>query len=388
MPFCLTRSRSASCEKGDGEMQNFLRTNLCFLLALLMITGFPLAAYAQGDMRYFSGSDYNDVSSEVPNAVITLEGEHGTISDPTLGTSGNPVLITRKGVYRITGSGENVSILVNDEKESGNIYLILDRVSMKNEEACIRVEGADAVIIQCVGDNTLISTAPEKGTIFSRDDLTINGSGSLTIESGNNGIHCNDDLRITGAEISVRAINDGVKANDGIYMDGGSLTVSLSYEGLEAGAIVIQGGEISVTAGDDGINVSAENGDVIISGGSIYINSGGDGIDSNHSIFVEGGVILMEGPENSRNSLFDKGDNADAVLSISGGTVLAAGSSAKAKNFDTGSQCSVLMEVKGQPGDTISVDDGSGISLTAGKSFTCILYSSPTFTSDNTVNIS
>ena len=107
----------------------------------------------------FSDGDYQDVSSQTPDAEITLDGSTGTLSDTTRGSSGSTVTVTAKGVYRVTGSSENVTILINDEKESGNIYLVLDNVTMTNgESACIYVKACDKLVIQCVGTNTLTST--------------------------------------------------------------------------------------------------------------------------------------------------------------------------------------------------------------------------------------
>ncbi|MBR2527848.1 MAG: carbohydrate-binding domain-containing protein [Blautia sp.] len=354
------------------------------------VAGQSGALVREGLQAEFTASDYNDVSGEKADAQIELKGNTGTISDTTRGSSGSTVTIARKGIYRVSGEAENVTILVEDTKESGNVYLILDHVTMTNTSACIVAEAVDQLIIQCVGENTLTSTAPEKAVIFSRDDLTINGEGSLNLISGESGIVCNDTLRITGAVMNIEAENDGLKANDALYMDGGLVNVAKSYEGIEACDMVLVDGEINICASDDGINLSGEledEGDILVSGGSLYISSGGDGIDSNHSIFIEGGKVFIEGPENNRNSIMDKGDAADAVLSISGGTVCAIGSAEKAKAFDSGTQYARLENISGKAGETISVDDGTGLSFTASQDFDCVIYSSPTFTEESGITI-
>ena len=256
---------------------------------------------------------------------------------------------------------------------------------------CIEAEAAEKVILQCVGENSLTSMSDSGAPIYTEDDLTINGPGRLRIESGKNGIHCKSALRITGATISIRAANDGLKGKQGIYVDGGSVTITESYEGMEGANVLIRSGELSVTASDDGINAAGEDGlqgDVVIEGGSLYLNASGDAVDSNRSILISGGVTLVEGPENSRNSIFDKGDGNDAQLSISGGTVLAIGSIEKAKNFKSGTQYSRLEPASGQAGDVITTDDGSGISMTATKSFSCVIYSSPSFTAESRIQVS
>ena len=174
---------------------------------------------------YFSNSDLKDVTTETPNAEITLSGSAGTISDTTRGSSGETVTITSKGIYHVTGSSEDVTILINDETESGNIYLILDGVSMTNSSApCILVEAADKVIIQLAGENNLTytaSSADEDGAIYAKDDVTINGTGSLTIASALHGIVCKDDVKITGAVVTITAGSIGIKAGDSVRIGGG-----------------------------------------------------------------------------------------------------------------------------------------------------------------------
>ena len=156
---------------------------LCLSLLLLL----PTAASAEeGDA--FSKSDYNNVAEEAEDAVITLEGDHGTLSDETRGRSGNPVVIERKGVYRITGRSDGVSIRIKEPKKSGNIYLILDHASMTNQKGpCIEAEAAEKVILQCVGENSLVSMSDSGSPLYSEDDLTVNTLGrnvaNLTVGS-------------------------------------------------------------------------------------------------------------------------------------------------------------------------------------------------------------
>ena len=486
--------------------------------------------------EYFSDGDFKDVASETEKAVITLDGSSGTISDTSRGSSGSNVTITSKGIYRITGSSENVSVVVNEKNRSGNIYLILDSVTMENSNySCISVEAADKVIIQLEGENRLTySTASSDydGAIYSEDDITVNGEGSLSIisslhgivckndvkltggtvsiESGSIGIKANDSVRVGGAYVTVKAGHDGVQINnsdgdsffhmekgsvnitagydgidvgttsdkmngfvsltggtltvtagggsgnskssgtsqkgikcggkiilsgadltvssaddalnsaaeinimngsaslsssdDGIHADnilsisGGEVTVSKSYEGLEAYEVIISGGNVSVVSSDDGINAAggsdtqssetspdrwsagSTGGKVTVTGGTLYVNSSGDGIDSNGSIYITGGLIIVEGPENDGNGALDAGDGNGCVAEITGGTVLATGSAGMAVNFNSGTQCSALLGISGQAGTVISADDGSGFTYTATKSFECLVYSSPSMT--------
>ena len=487
----------------------------------------------------FSDSDYKDVTSETENAVITLSGNEGTISDTTRGSSGSEITITSKGIYKVTGSSENVTIKINDTNQSGNIYLILDNVSMTNtSNACIYVEACDKLIIQCTGNSFLTysnsdSSSKIDGAIYSKDDITINGSGSLDINSSLHGIVCKEDMKITGATLNINSDNIGIQARDSLRIDGGTttiqsdhdgiqlenddntsyfcmengsltvnsgydgisvksadsstafkgsvqitggtvnitsgggsdnsksstsqkgikcdgeidienstvtissaddaihgkdnvtvnsgtlslstsddgitatgivtinsgdVTVSKSYEGIEGGSVVINGGNVSVTSSDDGINTSGgsdttakddalwdedSNGNIYISDGNIYINASGDGLDSNGSIYVSGGTTIIEGSTTDNNGAIDKGDGDGFTASVTGGTVLALGTPDMAINFDSGSQCSALVNISGSKDTVISVDDGSEFTFTATKNFTCAVYTSPKMTQGN-----
>ena len=56
-------------------------------------------------------------------------------------------------------------------------------------------------------------------------------------------------------------------------------------------------------------------------------------------------------------------------------------------NFGDGTQCSALVALYGEAGDTITVDDASGFSFTATKSFSSVVYSSPSMTQGNSYTI-
>ncbi len=472
----------------------------------------------------FADGDFKDITNETADATITLNGTTASISDTTRGSDGQTVTITQKGIYRVTGKGENVTIQIDDDTQSGNVYLILDNITMTNAGSpCILVSDADKTILQCIGKNTLTATFgnsedTKDGAIYAKDDLTINGSGDLAVTSDKHGIVCKNDLKITGASltlktdaiglksgdslrigggaITVSAAHDGVQvsskentgvfymndgalsitagydgidvagsvvlgggtlqvsagggaqntkndetsqkgikcdgdlavtaatvtidtaddavnangnvtinsgtitassADDGIHADsnitinGGTITVSKALEGFEAQAITINDGTVSVTASDDGMNAaggsdsasdergpwgSGATGTLTINGGDVYVNSQGDGLDSNGSLYITGGKTIVEGPTNSGNGALDIGEGGGCVAEITGGTVLAIGSSGMAVNFGSGSLCSALVNCSGDAGTTITVDDGSDFTFTASKPFTSVVYAS------------
>ena len=286
--------------------------------------------------------------------------------------------ITEEGVYVLTGSAEEVTVYVEAEDDA-KVQLVLDGLAVTNKDfPCIYVLNADKVFITTTdSDNTLKVTdtfAADGDTntdavIFSKDDLVLNGTGTLTVESSDNGISSKDDLKVTGGTDIVTAASKAFEANDSIVISDGSFTVtagkdafhaendeddSLGYmwigsgtfvieaeddgiqanaflqidggsfditaaEGIEFTGIMINDGSFTISASDDGINAAAKSSaysvNIEINGGEIDITMGQgdtDGIDSNGDITINGGTVRVSG-----NSAFDY----DGKASLNGGTV-------------------------------------------------------------------
>ncbi|MCR4762419.1 MAG: carbohydrate-binding domain-containing protein [Lachnospiraceae bacterium] len=346
---------------------------------------------------------------------------------------GNQITITGKGTYVVTGSLSDGQIVVDagDEK----VQLVLAGAEITNDDsACIYIKSADKAFLTLAEgtENSLSDTGSEysqtdenttvDGVVFSKDDLTVNGSGSLAVNAGyKHGIVTKDDLKVTGGTITISAKNGkGLQGKDSVRIGGGTVTIEESKEGIEGQEIYLIDGDVSVTSSDDGLNAankdsdsstetatsknsstkadstetgstksgnaknsstkddSAETGSmkfggfgpggmmdadesclIRIAGGSLYVNVGGDGIDSNGMLYVEGGSILVDGPVNDGNGALDYG--IEGV--ITGGTLIAAGSAGMAEGFvDSSTQYSLLVNfdetVSG--GTTVTLTDESG----------------------------
>ena len=310
------------------------------------------------------------------NADLT-DAKYYTVSD------GQNINITSEGVYVISGSASNVTITV-DAGDNDKVQIVLDGVSIINSSSpCIYVKNADKVFVTTTSTDNALSvtgtftadgTTNTDAVIFSRDDLVINGLGTLTINSTDNGISCKDALKVTGGTITINCSSDGLEANDSIAIADGSITISTSKDGLHAendddnttGYVYICGGTLNITAGDDGIhattvaqidggtmNITAAEGiegtfvqinsgtigitssddgingsnkssaysvTVEINGGDITINMGQgdtDAIDSNGNLYINGGTLNI-----SASSPFDY----DGQASYTGGTMIVNGS--------------------------------------------------------------
>ena len=306
----------------------------------------------------------------------TSEAQKITVAD------NKTIDITDEGVYTISGSAENCTIRVNAD-DSAKVQLVLDGVDIENEDfPAIYVLSAYKVFITTTDTENLLTVSGKftsdgenntDAVIYSKDDLVLNGTGTLNVTSYyGNGITCKDDMKITGGTYNIKAALDAFEANDTISVydgnfnittnkDGfhcendeaeGSITISggtftinggsdgiqacavlqidggdfniTAAEGLEATYIVINDGNITIDASDDGINAvtntNAYETAIVFNGGNINVSVGQgdtDAIDSNGSIYVNGGTINVT----AQMSSFDY----DKTAEFNGGTIIVNG---------------------------------------------------------------
>ncbi len=163
--------------------------------------------------------------------------------------------------------------------------------------------------------------------------------GTFNINSADDAVHSNTDVIVSEGSLIIDSGNKGIHADSKIDINGGIVSVINSYEGLEASVININNGTIEVNATDDGFNASdgvtsqagmgtySDNLAVNINGGTVCVNADGDGLDSNGNIYISGGTVIINGPENGGNGALD----SNGEIIVTGGTLVAAGMSEMAE---------------------------------------------------------
>ena len=261
--------------------------------------------------EYFTANDLNGTWDTSEATVITLSGDTAKISGNGAYWLDGSVVIVQSGQYVFSGVLTDGNIVV-DAAQYSKVWIQLNGVTVScSDDACIRVDQADKVFLTLAegtentltGGDTFSETALADGTnavIFSHDDLTINGTGNLTVISSYlNGITSKDDLIITGGTISVTAPNHGLRVNDHFRMTSAALTVSAEQDGIHSkGDIVIHDGTLTITAGDDAVHSDTS---VLILDGTILVNDCYEGIEA-VTIEISGGDTTIHTRDDGLNA--------------------------------------------------------------------------------------
>ncbi|WP_338788617.1 carbohydrate-binding domain-containing protein [Metabacillus sp. FJAT-53654] len=246
-----------------------------------------LVTYASDDL-YTDWQEDNVTFIKLSETTATVAENDGVIVED------NQILIRTTGTYVVEGTLKDGQIVV-DAEDAGTVRIILNGATINSStSAPIYVKQADKTVIS-LEKNTknILSDATEyvyedeeadepEAAIFSKDDLTINGSGSLNV-SGNfkDGITSRDNLKITGGNLEVTSVDDGIVGRDLLAMKNATISVVATGDGVKAsndedekkGNIILESGSLTVQAKGDG--VQAEKAVTVIDGEYSIVAGGG-----------------------------------------------------------------------------------------------------------------
>ena len=403
--------------------------------------------------------------------VTVTSGKDGITSDETENEEKGFVTI-EGGEIIITSAGDGVSAETTLTVTGGVISIISGGGSANAQQKTDNMRGWWDFDNSASDDDSASCKGLKAGKA-----LVISG-GSITIDAQDDALHTDGDMTISGGECILSTGDDGAHADLSLTVLDGKITVLTSNEGLEANQITLVGGDLDITASDDGINANGgsdgfsggfggsfgggsggmggsfggrrndtnnQGGDttppdnnnmtppdnsnmqnppdgnapsgnpptmpgqdaadstttddttdkqpvLLITGGKITVNADGDGLDSNGNLRVEGGDITINGPSNGGNGAIDIGTENGGAGFISGGTLIALGTSSMAENFgSTSTQCAFLVTMNSfGAGETITITDSQGNVLYTGvtvKSANSVVFSSPDLTVGETYTV-
>ena len=274
------------------------------------------AEASDGENERFTARDLSQ-SADLSEAISVSVSDGGTIT------------INEAGVYVLSGDAENATVVV-DAGDDDKVQLVLDGLTIVNaHQACIRIENADKVFLTSAegSENSLAVTGAftgdEDAVVFSRDDLVLNGLGTVAVSSTGDGIRTNDDLKLTGGTWAVTASDCAMKAHNGIYVCDGVYELTAGSDGLHAedndddtiGIIVIDGGSFTVQAGDDGIHATTT---MTVNEGTLAIRAA-EGIEATQ-VTVNGGTVSIQATDDGINA-GQKSSALSIKIEINGGEI-------------------------------------------------------------------
>ncbi|TWT27146.1 carbohydrate-binding domain-containing protein [Planomicrobium sp. CPCC 101110] len=371
------------------------------------LMGRDLVAVKDGTIAIEVGGDGIKSSNdeEAAKGTIAIEGGKFSIVSGNDGIQSTASVYITDGAYTIAAGGGSPETIA----PSGGMM----RASQEEAETT---------------DETAEETASDSAKgIKAVTNLAVSG-GTFAIDSLDDAVHSDGDVAISGGEWTIAAGDDGIHANNAALVAGGTIEVAKSNEALEADNITVNDGTLVLTAADDGINVSggstmmpggmaretdaAESSTtdeaeaieeaeadaaaeeeleskLTVNGGFVSVNAAGDGLDSNGSIEITGGTVLVDGPTENMNGSLDY----DGSLMMEGGLLIAAGSSGMLQAAsEESAQSSVVMTFPETqaPGTLVHIEDSAGNEIATfapAKEFQAIFISSPDLMADSSYTL-
>ena len=283
-------------------------------------------------------STTTSTSASDPEAAITyihLKGTSITVDGDNATVSGTTVTISHSGTYMIDGTLDDGQINVNIPDETADaetVKLFLNGVNITGKSApAILVTNAENTSINLVdgskntvsdGDTAYAGDYLGAAVIEAKDDLTIKGgdkgTGTLDVTANTqDGIFCNNDIKITGGVLNVTTLNatdktDAVKGKKSVTVKGGTVTVNAEGDGIKSskGAVAVEDGNISIKAGNDAVQAETT---IDISGGTLI--AGGDrGLTAVTAVNITGGNVYATATDNQVDEKLLTGTTQTTVL--------------------------------------------------------------------------
>lgn len=243
----------------------------------------------------FTERDLAGTYEESGAVYVTLSDDGITGETAGVAINGQTMTITAEGTYIFSGTLSEGQIVV--DADNAKVQIVFDNVDITcASSAAVYVKSAEKVFVTLAegSQNTLRNTDEYvaiddnniDAVIFAKSDLTLNGTGSLTIVSAEgHGIVSKDDLKITGGTYDITAAGHALSEKDSVRIADGTFILTAEKDGIHA-----------ENADDE------ETGYIYIADGDFTITSDGDGMDASNIVQIEDGTFDITAGGGAANS--------------------------------------------------------------------------------------
>lgn len=350
----------------------FLSIGLFLTVALILLFSGCAKKTAETTNASIAGDNaYTDWRSGA-YTTITLGSSSATVEGEGAAVSGGVVTISSAGTYVVSGSISDGSLVV-DSSTDGTARVVLNGATITSANSApiyVKNAGKAMISLEPGTTNTLTDgntytytdTANQEpdATIFSKDNLVFNGTGSLkVIGNAGDAIKGKDDLLIVEGTFDITAADDGIIGKDLTQIEGGTLTINAGGDGIKAtndtdttkGAVTLNGGTYTITAGADGVQAVT---DLTVGGGTFKLDTKDDALHANNTITINSGEITAASG--------DDGLHADTTLTINDGTINITKSYEGLESADVTIAGGIISVVASDDGINVAGGDGSSTS--------------------------
>lgn len=350
----------------------FLSIGLFLTVALILLFSGCAKKTAETTNASIAGDNaYTDWRSGA-YTTITLGSSSATVEGEGAAVNGGVVTISSAGTYVVSGSISDGSLVV-DSSTDGTVRVVLNGATITSANSApiyVKNAGKAMISLEPGTTNTLTDgntytytdTANQEpdATIFSKDNLVFNGTGSLkVIGNAGDAIKGKDDLLIVEGTFDITAADDGIIGKDLTQIEGGTLTINAGGDGIKAtndtdttkGAVTLNGGTYTITAGADGVQAVT---DLTVGGGTFKLDTKDDALHANNTITINSGEITAASG--------DDGLHADTTLTINDGTINITKSYEGLESADVTIAGGIISVVASDDGINVAGGDGSSTS--------------------------
>lgn len=284
---------------------------------------------------------YTDWDTSIER-LVTLNGNSISYNGTGALVDGQVITIKDAGEYHFTGNLSDGRIVV-DAKEK-TVRLIFDNVNINcSYSAPVFIQSSLKTVITLAEGSinqlkdgsvyTVYNAADQEpnATVFSKSNLTFNGTGTLNITASfNNAVQSKDSLLFMSGIYNITSVDDGMIGKDLTYIHDGTFNLACGGDGIKAtnttdptlGNILVDNATVTVVSGNDALQAANS---ILIKNGNFNIKSGGGstlsltsstesykGVKTSKDFTVKTAVFKIDSRDDALHS--------NATMTIEGGT--------------------------------------------------------------------